>query len=86
MVIVTDHTGGQVHNDLHAILLEATQTLAQILQLHTEACTTAATTGEGHVACILGIIRKLTLPAIEGVSTIVATATLLYLLALNNYD
>lgn len=31
VVIVTDHTGGQVHNDLHAILLEATQTLAQIL-------------------------------------------------------
>ena len=75
-----------MHHYLEAILLKAAQALTQILQLHAKSRTTAATTGEGHVACILGIIRKLTLPAIEGVSTIVATATLLYLLALDDHN
>ena len=83
VVIVTDHTGGQVHNDLHAILLEAKQTLAQILQLHTEACTTAATAGKGHIACVFRITGKFALTAIEGMGAIIATAALLYLLTLN---
>ena len=75
-----------MHYNIKAILLKATQTLAQIFQLYGKTCTTAAAAGKGHIACVLRIIHKFALTAIKGMGTIVATATLLHLLALNNDD
>ena len=86
VIVITHHAARKMHNDFKAILLKATQTLAQIFQLYGKTCTTSAAAGKGHIACVLRIIHKFALTAIKGMGTIVATATLLHLLALNNYD
>ena len=84
VVIITDHTGGQMDDYLEAILFKATQALAQIFQLHTEPRPTAATAGKGHITCIRRIISKLALTAVKGMGAVIATAALLHLLTLDN--
>ena len=86
VIIVTDHTAGQMNDNIEAILLKATQALTQILQLHAESSPTAATAGKGHITCVLWVLAKFTLTAIKGVGAIIATATLLHLLTLDNYN
>ena len=85
MRIIRYHAGRKMHANLLPILLKAAQALRQVFQLNRQRTAGAATAGEAHVMRILWITGKLALTAVKGMRTVIAAATLLHCITLDNY-
>lgn len=73
-----------MYDNLLIILFKTAQTLIEVFQLHGKPRAAAAAAAKGHIARILLVAGKFAFPAVKSVSTIIAAAALLHMLALNN--